>query len=139
MLSRQDNLVPIHSVMYNGSRHDSTTLRNLLQQLRKLKLKQICLTLDKGYYSEENLLLMLTYGYDFIIPIPKRVNWQYEIIDRVREELYTLSARTEVADADGHPQVIQCVSLPVIRNHHRYYVHVIYNPAIRADRKKRLF
>jgi len=136
ILSRQDNLVPVHSVMYNGSRHDSTTLRNLLKQLRKLKLKQICLTLDKGYYSEENLLLMLKYGYDFIIPIPKRVNWQYEIIDRVREELYTLSARTEVADADGHPQVIQCVSLPVIRNHHRYYVHVIYNPAIRGMGEK---
>lgn len=136
ILSRQDSLVPIHSVLYNGSRHDSTTLKNLLEQLRKLELHQICITLDKGYYSEGNLQLMRKYGYDFIIPIPKRVNWQYEIIDRVREQLYTLSARTEVTDADGNPQIIQCLSLPVTRNHHRYYVHVIYNPAIRADAEK---
>ena len=136
ILSRQDTLVPIHSVLYNGSRHDSTTLKNLLEQLQKLELEKICITLDKGYYSEDNIQLMRKKGYDFIIPIPKRVTWQYEIIDRVREELYTLSARTEVTDADGKPQVIQCLSLPVNRNNHRYYVHVVYNPAIRADAEK---
>ena len=136
ILSRQDTLVPIHSVLYNGSRHDSTTLKNLLEQLHKLELEKICITLDKGYYSEDNIQLMRKKGYDFIIPIPKRVTWQYEIIDRVKEELYTLSARTEVTDADGKPQVIQCLSLPVNRNNHRYYVHVVYNPAIRADAEK---
>ena len=136
ILSRQDTLVPVHSILYNGSRHDSTTLKDLLLQLRKMKLDTICLTLDKGYYSDENIEAVRAKRFDFIIPIPKRVTWQFEIIDQLRDELYTLSARTEVEDAEGNPQVIQCLSQTVTRNNHRYYVHVIYNPSIRADAEK---
>ncbi len=136
ILSRQDTLVPIHSVVYNGSRHDSTTLKNLLDELEKLELQNICITLDKGYYSEKNIELIRHKGHDFIIPIPKRVLWQYDIIDSMRDELYTLSARTEIEDHEGNPQVIQCLSKPIIKNGHRYYIHVVYNPAIRADAEK---
>lgn len=136
ILSRQDSFVPVHSVLFNGSRHDSTTLKDLIRQLQKMALQKICITLDKGYYSEENMEFVRKEGYDFIIPIPKQVIWQYEIIDQARDELYTLSARTTVTDGDGSPQIIQCLTRSVIRNHHRYYVHIVYNPAIRADAEK---
>jgi hypothetical protein len=136
ILSRQDSFVPVHSVLFNGSRHDSTTLKDLIRQLQKMALQKICITLDKGYYSEENMEFVRKEGYDFIIPLPKQVIWQYEIIDQARDELYTLSARTTVTDGDGSPQIIQCLTRSVIRNHHRYYVHIVYNPAIRADAEK---
>mgnify|MGYP003852239661 CR=1 FL=1 len=136
ILSRQDSYLPVHSVLFNGSRHDSTTLKDLIRQLQKMDLQKICVTLDKGYYSEENMEFVRKAGYDFIIPVPKRVAWQYAIIDQVRDELYTLSARTEIADADGNSGIIQCLTRPVIRNHHRYYLHIVYNPAIRADAEK---
>ncbi|MDY0371161.1 MAG: transposase [Sphaerochaetaceae bacterium] len=136
ILARQDTLVPIHSLVYAGSRHDSTTLQNLVDELEKLQLNSICITLDKGYYSEKNLELLRKKGYDFIICIPRRVSWQYEIIDSLRDSLYTLEARTPVGDPDGDVQIIQCIAKPVTRNGHRYYLHVVYNPAIRADAEK---
>jgi len=136
ILSRQDTLVPMHSVVYNGSKHDSTTLKNLLAELEKLELSNICITLDKGYYSQANIELIRKKGHDFIIPIPKRVSWQYDLIDSLRDELYTLSARTEVEGPDGNPQIIQCLTKSVVRDGHRYYVQVVYNPAIRADAEK---
>ena len=136
ILARQDTMVPIHAVVYNGSRHDSTTVRNLIDALKKLGLDCICITLDKGYYSEENLQIFFSEGYDFIICVPRRVSWQYGIIDSLRDRLYTLEARTEVLDPDGNVQFIQCLAKPVTRGGHRCYLHVVYNPAIRADAEK---
>jgi len=36
----------------------------------------------------------------------------------------------------GDAHIIQCITTPVTRNGHRYYLHVVYNPAIRADAEK---
>ena len=136
ILARQDTHTPVHSLMYPGSRHDSTTLQDLVGELEKLHLNSICITLDKGYYSESNLELLRMKGHDYIICMPKKVLWQYEIIDSLRDSLYTLEARTEVVDSDGDAHIIQCIAKPVTRNGHRYYLHVVYNPAIRAHAEK---
>ena len=136
ILARQDTMMPLLSLIYNGSRHDCTTVQNLIDALKKLNLKSICITLDKGYYSEDNLQLFSSEGYDFIICMPRRVSWQYEVIDSLRDRLYTLEARTEVLDSDGNVQVIQCLAKPVIRNGRRYYLHVVYNSAARAEAEK---
>jgi len=136
ILASQDTLVPILSIVYNGSRHDSTTIRNLIDGLKKLDLKSICITLDKGYYSDANLEIFHSEGFDFIICVPRRVSWQYEVIDSLRDKLYTLEARTVVLDSNGNEQVIQCLSKPLIRNGRRCYLHVVYNPAARADAEK---
>jgi hypothetical protein len=74
ILARQDTMVPILSLVYNGSRHDSTTVRNLVDALKKLGLKCICITLDKGYYSEKNLELFHSEGFDYIICVPRNVS-----------------------------------------------------------------
>lgn len=137
ILARQDTLVPVHSLIYSGSRHDSTTLPNLVDEVEKLNLNNICITLDKGYDSDSNLELLRRKGHDFIICMPKKISWQYEIIDSLRDSLYTLEARTEVINSEGETQIIQCISKPVIRNGHRYYLHVVYNPAIRAEAEKK--
>ncbi len=136
ILARQDTMVPILSLVYNGSRHDSTTVRNLVDALKKLGLKCICITLDKGYCSEKNLEIFHSEGFDYIICVPRNVSWQYDIIDSLRDRLYTLEARTEVLDSEGKEQVIQCISKPLIRNGRRCYLHVIYNPAARAEAEK---
>ncbi len=132
ILSRQDTLVPIFSLIYNGSKHDSKTLEELLRELNKLDLKNICLTLDKGYYSENNIELIISNGNKFIMPIPKRVNWQYPIIDELKDALYSLSSCMEVEDGKGEIRSIQCATKLIKRKGHRFYVHVVYDAAKRA-------
>lgn len=136
ILARQDTMVPILSLTYNGSRHDSTTLKNLIDALKKLGLKRICITLDKGYYSKANLELFYSEGFDFLICVPRSVSWQYEVIDSLKDRLYTLEARTEVLDSKGEEQVIQCLSKPLIKDGRRCYLHVVYNCEARADAEK---
>jgi len=74
ILARQDTLVPIHCVVYPGSRHNSTTVQNMVDELEKLHLNSMCITLDKGNYSESNLQLLHKKGHDFIICMPRRVS-----------------------------------------------------------------
>ncbi len=113
----------------------NTFFRSRMEELEKMELKNICITLDTGYYSKENRGFIHGKGHDFIIPLPRRGSWQYPVIDSLQDELSALSARTEIEDPDGNPQVIQCFTKSIIRNRHRYYVHALYNPAIRANAK----
>jgi len=55
ILSRQDTL----TVLYNGSREDSPTFKNLVLQLQKMELNTICIIHAKGCYSEENIAFIL--------------------------------------------------------------------------------
>jgi len=133
ILSRQDTLIPVQSLLYNGSRHDSSTIENLIEGLNKLELNNICLTLDKGYYSDKNIEAIIRSKNSVIIPIPKRVLWQRELIDSLKSKLNSLDATIEVENDKGEVEEVYCVRKCITRNNHRYYVYVVYNPQIRAD------
>ncbi len=136
ILANQSRQIPMHQLLYQGSRHDSTSIRDLVSQLDKLELKNICLTLDKGYYSEKNLQLLHGKGYDYIICVPRRVEMQYPLIDTVRDELLSLSARTEVIDDRGEARYVQCVSKHFPVAGRRQYLVVIYDADARAEAER---
>ena len=96
-------------------------------------MNNIILTLDRGYYSKSNIETILKSHNSFIIPIPKRVNWQYDEIDSVKTELNSVKASVDVENGDGVIQTIYCVRKPVIQNGRRLYLYVIYNPQVRSE------
>jgi transposase len=136
ILANQGRQIPMHQLLYQGSRHDSTSIQDLVSQLDKLGLEDICLTLDKGYYSEQNLQLLHDKGYDYIICVPRRVGMQYPAIDAVRDELLSLSARTEVIDDRGEARYVQCVSKHFPVGGRRQYLVVIYDASARAEAER---
>ena len=127
ILTRQENLLPVWFGEFSGSKGDVRTVGDLLKTLHKLKVGTICFTMDKGYYSEENIELFESTRDKFIMPIPMKVKWQYDIIDACKDLLLSSAARHEVMDAKGALSRIQGITKVVNRNHHRYYVHVYYN------------
>ena len=128
ILSRQDTFTPVQTLLYNGSRHDSTTISFLIEGLNKLDMNNIILTLDRGYYSKSNIETILKSHNSFIMPIPKRVNWQYDEIDSVKTGLNSVKASVEVADGNGTIRTIYCVRKAVIQDGRRLYLYVVYNP-----------
>ena len=133
ILSRQDTFTPVQTLLYNGARHDSTTIDSLIEGLNKLDMNNIILTLDRGYYSKSNIETILKSHNSFIMPIPKRVNWQYDEIDSVKTELNSVKASVDVENGNGVIQTIYCVRKPVIQEGRRLYLYVIYNPQVRSD------
>ena len=137
ILSRQDNFTPVQSLLYNGSTHDSTTINSLIEGLNKLELQNIIITLDRGYYSQNNIKTIMESHNSFIMPVPKRVLWQYKEIDTVKTELNSVKASVDVERDNGEIETIYCVRKLVKREGHRFYLYVVYNPQVRSDEEIR--
>jgi transposase len=96
-------------------------------------MNNIILTLDGGYYNESNIETILKSHNSFIMPIPKRVNWQYDEIDSVKTELNSVKSSVEVEDGNGIIKTIYCVRKVVIQDGRRLYIYVVYNPQARGN------
>ena len=59
--------LPLYYRIYPGSIHDARTLKNMIEYIDSLKMKNRIFILDKGFYSTYNLKKMGE-EYDFIIP-----------------------------------------------------------------------
>jgi transposase len=96
-------------------------------------MNNIILTLDRGYYSKSNIETIIKSYNSFIMPIPKRVSWQYAEIDSVKTKLNSVKASVEVENGNGVLQTIYCVRKVINQDGRRLYLYVIYNPQVRSD------
>lgn len=62
--------VPLFYRIYPGSITDVKTIKNIGTCLDSYKIKNVTLVLDRGFYSQQNLLNIYDTFNDFIIPIP---------------------------------------------------------------------
>ena len=65
-----DRKLPIYQKLFPGSVNDVSTLSNLVAEVKNLGVKDCLFVLDRGFYSESNLMEMLNEGVDFIMPLP---------------------------------------------------------------------
>jgi transposase len=65
-----DRKIPIYHKVFPGSINDVSTLKNLLSEVKILGIKKGIYILDRGFFSESNIIEMLNEGVDFIIPLP---------------------------------------------------------------------
>lgn len=63
--------LPIAYRSYPGSLKDVTTIKNLMELFKSLGLKVLCLVLDRGFYSIQNLKHLKSKSTDFIVSIPQ--------------------------------------------------------------------
>jgi len=62
--------LPIYQKLFPGSVNDVSTLSNLVAEVKNLGVQDCLFVLDRGFYSESNLLEMLNQGVDFIMALP---------------------------------------------------------------------
>ena len=85
-----DTRQPIAFTKQAGNLPDVTAIRNALNQLSVLGVKDAEIITDNGYYSEANLSEMLQNGYDFITLVKTNISWLRPLIDKHMEELSTI-------------------------------------------------
>jgi len=85
-----------------------------------------------GYNTETNPLVEYgyTHGHISLPQVNVAILSRQDTLVPIRSVVYNGSRH------EGNPQVIQCLSKPIIKNGHRYSIQVVYNPAIRADAEK---
>jgi hypothetical protein len=77
--------------LLNGLRHQTLALADLLRQTLRRNPTLRSLLLDKGFYTIDDLALLLATGQDFIVPIPKTKH-----LHKVEAELYRTRQRVGV-------------------------------------------
>ncbi|MGD0951773.1 MAG: IS1634 family transposase [Methanotrichaceae archaeon] len=62
--------IPLYYKIFPGSINDVITLKNLIAEINSLGITKSMFLLDRGFYSESNIIEMNSEGIDFIIPLP---------------------------------------------------------------------
>jgi transposase len=65
-----DSDLPVYYKLFPGSINDIVTLRNLVVELKEMGVSGAHLLLDRGFFSESNLDMMISEGLGFTIPVP---------------------------------------------------------------------
>ena len=65
-----DSDLPVYYKLFPGSINDVVTLRNLVSELKEMGVADAHLLLDRGFFSESNLDMMLSECLGFTIPVP---------------------------------------------------------------------
>ena len=70
-----------------GNIPDVSGIESAMKQLKVLGLKNVEITTDSGFYSEENLSLMLQYSYHFITRVSHTLRWIRPEVDKALQSL----------------------------------------------------
>lgn len=62
--------VPLYLKLLPGSINDVVTLKNLVAEIKAPGIMKSLFILDRGFYSENNIMEMNSEGIDFILPLP---------------------------------------------------------------------
>jgi hypothetical protein len=87
LLSSHTANTPLWYTQLPGSMSDCAVLSFVLDSLEKLGVKDIELVGDRGFYSERNIRSIVSRGQRFTIPVPSRISWQKELVDKVKGDL----------------------------------------------------
>jgi len=117
VLDKEEN-IPVMYEVYPGSISDVTTIANTLKRLKILGVKEFSLVLDRGFFSQENIELLIRSRVDYVIPVPsycKNLEDQFFEIKRKiespkfgkifgKEVLFTVPGKVKVKDLEmtGH-------------------------------------
>lgn len=81
LVSRYDKY-PITHFVYNGSRHTSSTVKNLMSWLMETSIEPGTLIWDRGNVSKEYVNIVESAGWKLICGIPKTSNKVLDILDK---------------------------------------------------------
>jgi transposase len=62
--------IPLYFKLFPGSINDVVTLKNLVAEIKAFGISKSLFILDRGFYSESNIMEMNAEGIDFILPLP---------------------------------------------------------------------
>lgn len=81
LVSRYDKY-PINHFIYNGSRHTSSTVKNLMSWLMETSIEPGTLIWDRGNVSKEYVNIVESAGWKLICGIPKTSNTVIDLLDK---------------------------------------------------------
>jgi transposase len=92
MVFDQDSDAPVFYRTLRGNIPDVSTVEATLQDLRGVGIEGASLVLDRGFYSEDNVTMLLKKRYSFTMGTKNSLLFVKEAIDRCREAMLSLDS-----------------------------------------------
>lgn len=133
MVTGQVSHMPLFYRALPGSIRDVSTLDESLSRLELVDVRVLHLVMDKGFYSEDNLLALYARHTRFVIGVTFTAALARDAVERHRgEEMTSCEHFVEVLGDE-----LFAVTEHITWNHHRMYLHTYFDPVKAAlDAKK---
>ena len=133
MVTGQITHLPLFYRTLPGSIKDVSTLDESLRRLELVDVKLLHLVMDKGFYSEANMMALYARHIRFVIGVPFTASLAKDSVERHRGADMTSCRNYAEVMGDELFAVSECVTW----NHHRMYLHTYFDPVKAAlDEKK---
>lgn len=137
LLTGVSSRIPTYYELHPGSMSDTKTVASFIERMKKYGAERICMLLDRGFYSEANISLMLKSHIGFYIPVPTTVKWQGELIDEYRDAVEMPEHIIHISE-DGKEALYGMTVLDKIEGR-RVWKHVYFDGARRTEHIASLF
>jgi transposase len=129
MLFGQQSGLPAYYRRVPGNISDVKTLENTINTLDFLGKVKLHFVLDRGFYSETNVDMLLHKRYHFVLMIPAGRVWVRKIIDQYYESIKS----PEHYRQTGENEVLYMISHLHLWGKRRCYAHLYYNASRAAE------
>jgi transposase len=82
MVFGEPSSLPLFYSLYEGSIPDIVTLKNIVLRLNAFNIKAAFFVLDRGFYSKNNIKLLVENNINFLMPVPFTTSMSSEIITK---------------------------------------------------------
>ena len=138
MMLGETSQLPVFQMVYSGSLNDVSTLITTLEHAAGVKIKNISITMDKGFSKKDTIdkLLDSDSGIRFLLAIPMTLSFTK---DRVRSEYDTIDA------AENTILIGDDIIRGITRNcswhnsEHGVYAHSFFNPEETYGKRNELY
>jgi transposase len=125
--------IPLGYEIYPGSINDVVTLQNTLKKLQVQGVKDFTMVLDRGFYSINNLELLMEKNTDFIIAVPDKGQSAKKLINSMSKEIEKPKYLKKFND-----EIMFVKQAEIKSGEHKLKGYCYYNPA-RAQQEKDSF
>lgn len=135
--------LPFYYRKLAGNIPDSKTLKHLLKDFRDMGCNKVKLVMDRGFYSQANIDMLLSHHLKFLVSAKMSMNWVKQHLEPIynqiqsfetyndQYELYTQTVKTTWQHKQERPRKGDVKKTPK-----RIYIHYYYNIDQAAEDKK---
>lgn len=88
MVTDSGNRLPLYYRIHDGSISDVATLKHVLHEGYAFNMNKLTFVMDKGFFSTQNIGMMYSYGYHFIISMTFATKAAGVAVDEVRNTIH---------------------------------------------------
>lgn len=134
MLFGQTSQLPIFYNFYPGSIRDVSTLHNMIEFSGELGIHNMKYVMDKGFYSETNIVKLLAKRIKFTISVPFSNKFSKQMVDNVRESINSCENLMMLND-----DIVYSNTTSIKIKNKKVQVHTFYNEQHYIDEKENLY